>query len=160
MHLFQRSRSFWMRSEKNVLGWAASHSCTASFTSSPEVNRRPLKASFSGPKNGSPRGRDRDCMQDVPTPWNPVSQEFEECGWQYVGARCHATTEHLTTIGLGVWFELQVSVRYSASHYTLHCLLLCPFPDHVPVTAQDVDCRVCDFLKEKNVYQLSSEEVL
>ena len=78
-------------------------------------------------------GRDRDCTQDVPTPWNPVSQEFEECGWQYVGARCHATTEHLTTIGLGVWFELQVSVRYSASHYTVHCLLLCTFPDNVPV---------------------------
>ena len=49
------------------------------------------------------------------------------------GLRCHATTEQLTTIGLGVWFELQVSVRYSASHYTLHCLLLCPFPDNVPV---------------------------
>ena len=74
-----------------------------------------------------------DCMQDVPTPWNPVSQEFEDCGWQYVGARCHATTEHLTTLSLGFWFELQVSVQYSASHCTLHCLLLCPFPDNVPV---------------------------
>jgi hypothetical protein len=25
----------------------------------------------------------------------------------YVGARCHPTTEYLTTMGLGVWFELQ-----------------------------------------------------
>jgi hypothetical protein len=50
-----------------------------------------------------------------------------------VGARCHAATEHLSTIGLGVWFELQASVCYSASHYIVHCLLLRPFPGNVPV---------------------------
>jgi len=36
--------------KKNVFGWAASHSCTTSFTPSSEVNRRPLKASLSRPK--------------------------------------------------------------------------------------------------------------
>jgi len=28
------------------------------------------------------------------------------------------------------------------------------------ITAQVVDCGVCDFLKERNVYLLSSEEIL
>jgi hypothetical protein len=78
-------------------------------------------------------GSEIDCMQDGPTPQNPVSQEFEQCGWQYVGGHCHAATEYMSTIGLSVWFKLQASVWYSASHYTIHCLLLRPFPGNVPV---------------------------
>jgi hypothetical protein len=72
-------------------------------------------------------------MQDGPTPQNPVSQESEQCGWQYVGVHCHAATERLSTIGLSVWFELQASVWYSVSHYKVHCLVLCLFPGNVPV---------------------------
>ena len=44
----------------------------------------PLRHLYVDQKDGSLWGRDRDCMQDVPTPWNPVSQKFEECGWARV----------------------------------------------------------------------------
>jgi hypothetical protein len=114
-----------MLAEKNVFDWAASHSCKASFTSS-ELKRRPHTASLSGPKNRSPRDRDWDCMQEGPTPRNPVSQEFEQCRWQYVGTRRQAVTEHLFTIGLGVGsnWKLQFGTQHLTIPYTAYCCAL------------------------------------
>jgi len=49
MHLLYHSTSFCIPAEKKLFGCSRSQVCTASFTSSLEVNLRPRNASFRGP---------------------------------------------------------------------------------------------------------------
>jgi len=49
MHLLYRSTSFCIPAEKKLFGCSRSQVCTASFTSSLEVNLRSRNASFRGP---------------------------------------------------------------------------------------------------------------
>jgi len=49
MHLLYRSTSFCIPAEKTLFGCSRSQVCTASLTSSLEVNLRPRNASFRGP---------------------------------------------------------------------------------------------------------------
>ena len=78
----------------------------------------PLMPHWVDKTSGSQTGQDQDYTKDEPLLKTWVSRAFQQCGQQYVDGNCRATTQHLSTVVLGVCFELQASAcQVSISQY-------------------------------------------
>ena len=134
MHFFHRCTSFYMASEKKMFlaEQRATHVPLPSVLG-PRWIDGPLTPSWVDQTDDSLKGRDRDCTACKPIPQSWVPGGFQLCWQQYADGHCHATTQCVSTVVLGVCFEFQASACQKASHCNEYCLLLNPFPDNDPV---------------------------
>ena len=106
-----RKKRFWLNSEPPI---------AASFSSWSEMNRRTPWVDQTG---DSLNGRDRDYTEGEPIFQTWVSGGFRSRGQQYLDGYCHATTQCLLTVVLGVCFEfrLQPVNKHIAVTSTVYC---------------------------------------
>ena len=111
-----------------------------SFSCPSVVNRRPRKASLSGPHRGQSEGHGQDCTADAPEPHSSVSKWFQQSGQQCEDG--HFKTEGFLTAFLGPSLQSQALACHTASDCIKHWPLVNSSLDNVP-TAAIVNPRNC-----------------
>jgi len=117
----------------HVSSWQISRVSTFSFSCLYVVNRRPRKASLSGPHRGHSEGQGQDYTADSPDPQSSVSKWFRQCGQQCEDGHCK--TQGILTAFLGLCIQLQALACHTASDSIMPWPLVNSSLDNVPTIA-------------------------
>ena len=117
---------------KKSFGWERSHSCTACWTSSSDLNDLPPIACLSGPNTWKSLGRGLASMADVEDTRRTDLGLLQQLNGQYGYEHCHVATKHLYSDVHVVWTWLQDADDSLGDLHTLHWSQCSPWPCNAP----------------------------